>query len=450
MERLPATRTLWNMVVLISLGGWFELYELFATGYIAPGLVKSGILTSTTQSFFGFQGMGAFIAATFAGLFVGTFFLGFLSDRFGRRYVFTYSLIWYTTCTVIMALQTSAEGLLLWRFIAGIGIGVEIVTIDAYLTEIAPKHMRGRAFALNQAIMFSSVPVVARVSYFLVPSTPFGLEGWRVVVLIGAVGAVVIWFIRLALPESPLWLAQNGRGEQADRILSKIEAKVAAQHGRPLPPPVQIAAEPKVGKASLAELLKPPYRGRLIMLMVFNFCQVIGYYGFANWVPTLLAAKGIEVTKSLLYSSIIAVANPIGPLAAMTFADRVQRKWVIVGAAAWISVVGIGFAYFNAPVLLIVCGVLMTLANTTLSYAYHAYQTEVFPVRIRGRAAGIAYSTSRLGAMSSGFMIAFFLKDFGVPGVFGLIISAMLAVMLSIGVFGPASKDLEQEGLGSH
>jgi putative MFS transporter len=394
--------------------------------------------------------MGAFIAATFAGLFVGTFFLGFLSDRFGRRYVFTYSLIWYTTCTVIMALQTSAEGLLLWRFIAGIGIGVEIVTIDAYLTEIAPKHMRGRAFALNQAIMFSSVPVVARVSYFLVPSTPFGLEGWRVVVLIGAVGAVVIWFIRLALPESPLWLAQNGRGEQADRILSKIEAKVAAQHGRPLPPPVQIAAEPKVGKASLAELLKPPYRGRLIMLMVFNFCQVIGYYGFANWVPTLLAAKGIEVTKSLLYSSIIAVANPIGPLAAMTFADRVQRKWVIVGAAAWISVVGIGFAYFNAPVLLIVCGVLMTLANTTLSYAYHAYQTEVFPVRIRGRAAGIAYSTSRLGAMSSGFMIAFFLKDFGVPGVFGLIISAMLAVMLSIGVFGPASKDLEQEGLGSH
>src|SRR4051812_5394315 len=160
MERLPATRTLWNMVVLISLGGWFELYELFATGYIAPGLVKSGILTSTTQRFFGFQGMGAFIAATFAGLFIGTFFLGFLSDRFGRRYVFTYSLIWYTACTVIMALQTSAEGLLLWRFIAGIGIGVEIVTIDAYLTEIAPKHMRGRAFALNQAIMFSSVPVV--------------------------------------------------------------------------------------------------------------------------------------------------------------------------------------------------------------------------------------------------------------------------------------------------
>jgi putative MFS transporter len=450
MERLPSTATLWRMVVLISLGGWFELYELFATGYIAPGLVKSGILTSTTQSFFGFQGMGAFIAATFAGLFIGTFFLGFLSDRYGRRFVFTYSLIWYTAATVVMAFQTSAEGLLLWRFIAGIGIGVEIVTIDAYLTEIAPRHMRGRAFALNQAIMFSSVPVVALISYVLVPSIPFGLDGWRSVILIGAAGAVVIWFIRRALPESPLWLAQNGREDEADRILGRIETKVAAEHGAPLPPPGADVVEVKVGRAGISEILKPPYRGRLIMLVIFNFCQVIGYYGFANWVPTLLAAKGIEITKSLLYSSIIAIANPMGPMVAMSFADRVQRKWVIVGAAAWISIVGIGFASFDAPVLLILCGVLITLANTILSYAYHAYQTEVFPVRIRGRAAGLAYSSSRIGAVSSGFLIAFFLKDFGVAGVFALVIGAMLAVIVSIGVFGPTSEQLAHEGIPSH
>jgi putative MFS transporter len=88
MERLPATRYLWMLVALISLGGFFEMYELFFTAYITPGLIKSGILTSTTQSFFGFSGIGAFIAATFAGLFIGTFFLGFLPDRYGRRFVF--------------------------------------------------------------------------------------------------------------------------------------------------------------------------------------------------------------------------------------------------------------------------------------------------------------------------------------------------------------------------
>ena len=169
INRLPATRSLWKLVALISLGGWFELYDLFFRGYIAPGLAKSGILTGTTQAFFGFSGIGAFVAVTFAGLFIGTFFLGFLSDRYGRRFIFTYSLLWYTSATIIMACQTSTEGLLLWRFIAGIGVGVEIITIDAYISEMVPRHMRGRAFAFNQAVMFSSVPVVAVLSWQLVP-----------------------------------------------------------------------------------------------------------------------------------------------------------------------------------------------------------------------------------------------------------------------------------------
>ena len=76
---------MWRLVILLSLGGCFEIYDLFLTGYIAPGLNRSGLLTTTTQAFFGFSGIGAFVAATFAGLFVGTFFLGFLADRFGRR-----------------------------------------------------------------------------------------------------------------------------------------------------------------------------------------------------------------------------------------------------------------------------------------------------------------------------------------------------------------------------
>src|SRR6059058_266316 len=134
LENLPASSYLWRLVILLSLGGWFEVYDLFFTGYIAPGLNRSGLLTTTTQAFFGFSGIGAFVAATFAGLFVGTFFLGFLADRFGRRFIFTWALLFYTAATVVMACQTTSEGLLLWRFIAGIGIGVEIVTIDAYIT----------------------------------------------------------------------------------------------------------------------------------------------------------------------------------------------------------------------------------------------------------------------------------------------------------------------------
>src|SRR3979409_1382662 len=85
LENLPASSYVWRLVILLSLGGCFEIYDLFFTGYIAPGLTRSGLLTTTTQAFFGFSGIGAFVAATFAGLFVGTFFLGFLADRCGRR-----------------------------------------------------------------------------------------------------------------------------------------------------------------------------------------------------------------------------------------------------------------------------------------------------------------------------------------------------------------------------
>src|ERR1700754_394012 len=209
LESLPASPYIWCLVILLSLGGFFEMYDLFFTGYIAPGLTRSGLLTTTTQAFFGFSGIGAFVAATFAGLFIGTFFLGFLADRFGRRMVFTYALLTYSAASLVMACQTTTGGLLLWRFLAGIGVGVEIITIDTYITEMVPSWMRGRAFAVNQAVMFVAVPVVAALSWWLVPLTPYGLDGWRWVVLIGAAASMVIWILRLMVPESPLWLARQ-------------------------------------------------------------------------------------------------------------------------------------------------------------------------------------------------------------------------------------------------
>ena len=437
LESLPASSYLWRLVILLSLGGCFEIYDLFFTGYIAPGLNRSGLLTTTTQAFFGFSGIGAFVAATFAGLFVGTFFLGFLADRFGRRSIFTYALLCYSAASVAMACQTSSSGVLLWRFIAGIGIGVEIITVDAYITELVPSWMRGRAFAINQAVMFIAVPIVAALSWWLVPLTPYGIDGWRWVVLIGAAGSMVIWVLRRLVPESPLWLARHGRTEEAAKILQMLEASAG---GRAAPRP---ALSPSglptraVTKAGYAELFRPPYLSLVVLFMVFNLCQAFGVYGFANWVPALLVEKGITVTKSLQYSFIIAFAYPIAPLLAASFADRFERKWIICGAAVAISAFGMAFSQFVEPALLILCGVLITASNMTMSYAYHAYQTEVFPTRIRARASGLVYSMSRVAATFSGFIVAYMLREAGVGGVFGLITAAMVVVIVAMAAFGP-------------
>ncbi|WP_235840099.1 MFS transporter [Derxia lacustris] len=442
MDRLPATRHLWLLVLLISLGGFFEVYDLVFTGYIAPGMARSGVLATTTETFFGFQGIAGFIAATFAGLFVGTFFLGFLPDRFGRRSVFTYSLLWYCVGSAIMAFQSSGEGIVFWRFITGIGVGVEIVTIDSYITELVPQRMRGRAIAFNQSVMFAAAPVAAILSYWLVPITLFGVDGWRWVVLIGCAGAVVVWFIRRALPESPRWLAQQGRLDEANRIVLDIEAKVAAEHGLPLPAPQPPVVTDRPPTQAFREIWHPPYRSRVAMLLVFNFFQAIGYYGFANWVPTLLIGQGITVTKSLFYSFVIAFALPIGPLLVMSIADRVQRKWLIVVPAVSVVIFGLAFGQMKDPLWLTLFGVLISLSGQTISASYHAYQAELFPTSVRCRANGLVYSASRVGAMLSGFLIAFLLRDFGVVGVFAGITSCMLIVALAIGVFGPRTTGL--------
>jgi len=452
LDRLPMTRHIWVLVTLISLGGAFEFYDLFLTAYIAPGLVKAGYFTPESLGPFsvlapyGVAGVGTFVFAMFAGLFVGAIFLGHFADRYGRRTVFTFSLIWYSITTAIMAFQTSGFAVDLWRFIAGVGIGIELVTIDTYVSELVPSSHRGRAYAYNQFLQFLAVPLVAFLAWLLVPQTPFGLDGWRWVVLIGSAGAIFIWFIRLSLPESPRWLARHQRLAEAERVVEGIENRVMTESTEKLPPPGPPQRH-EAGEGTFAEIWQPPYDRRAIVLSVFNFFQTFGYYGFAAWVPTLLIAKGIKVTTSLEFSFIIAIANPVGPLLGTLIADRIERKSQICLGAIGIGIFGMLFANSELPAALILLGVLVTLSNNLLSFSFHSYQSELFPTRIRSRAIGFVYSWSRLSAALSGLVVAFLLNLGGVNAVFAFIAFAMAIVVATIGGFGPRTCGLALEAI---
>jgi len=181
------------------------------------------------------------------------------------------------------------------------------VNVDAYVSELVPKGQRGPAFAYNQFVMFTAVPVVAFLAWQLVPRTIFGIDGWRWVVIIGSIGAFVIWWIRRNLPESPRWLEHRGRTSEAERIVGKLERRIRAD-GADLPPPETVAGETERKTGAWSEMWNAAYRGRTIMLVIYNLFQTVGYYGFSSWAPTLLISQGIEVTKSLTYTFIIAVA----------------------------------------------------------------------------------------------------------------------------------------------
>ncbi len=449
LDRLPACWTVWRLAVLVSLAAIFEVYDLYQTAYIPPGLVRAGIFSRTGSGFLGLSDQAMFGSMTFIGLFVGATCFTTLADRLGRRTAFLYALLAYSAATAFMALQVNAPGIFLGRFLAGVGLGVELVTIDAYLVEIMPAPMRGRAFALNHMIQYLGVPAIAFLAWLLIPIDPFGIAGWRWVVMTGAVGAMLAWFLRRNLPESPRWLALQGRGEEATRIVAAIEAEVVARSGQVLAPPKPVLAEvPR--QARVGEIWRPPYRRRTIMLSVFNIFQTIGFFGFANWLPALLMAQGHTIANSLFYSFCIAWAYPLTPLLwGATVAERFERKWLIVAASLGVLVAGPLFAITTQPALLVVLGIAITGFSTLLSLAYHPYQAELFPTEIRARAVGFVYSLSRLSTAATSFLIAFCLTSFGSLGVFGLMSISMAVVILSIGVFGPRTRGRSLEAIAN-
>jgi len=228
-----------------------------------------------------------------------------------------------------------------------------------------------------------------------------------------------------------------------ERDLAAIEAKVEAEYGRPLPPP---GPEEPVSPASrFLDLWIPGIRGRVILMSVFNIFQTIGFYGFNNWVPSLLIKQGITVSTSLGYTTVIALAAPLGPLLGFFLGDRLERKWIIVASAAAILACGLVFGQTRDSALIIAMGVALTLAANIMSFSFHAYQQELFPTGIRARAAGFVYSWSRLSVIFSSFIIAFILNASGAFGVFVFIAAAMGIVMATIGIFGPRTTNLALE-----
>jgi putative MFS transporter len=447
IDRLPPSRPLWIWVARLSFGAFFEIYETALTSLLAPILVHAGIFRSGKGGLFGLPDLATFAFCTFAGLFVGALIFSTVSDRYGRRPVFTFSLVWYAVATLVMAYQDSAAAICLWRLVAAIGIGAEIVAIDSYLAELMPKGMRGRGFAISKAIQYCAIPVAGLLSVVLAHGTVMGIEGWRVMLLVPAIGAVLIWWVRRGLPESPRWLAANGRGMEADQILGRTEEQIVARSGKALPMIDQASASVVADDHRFGDLFKGKLLRRTVTMLVASCAISISFFGFSNWLPSLLAAKGVELSKSLLYSSLVAFSYPIAPFIFSFFADRFERKSQIVVGGAIVTAAGLAFAGQTGFAGWTIFGILITFGGNLSSYGMHTYRAEQFPTGLRARAVGIIYSADRLATAFSSYVIGFILVEGGVTGVIAFVTISAIVGMAAVGVFGPKTLGVSSDAV---
>jgi putative MFS transporter len=432
------------VIFLLSLCGFFEIYEIALTSLLGSGLIRTGVFDPSTKGLFGLNDQASFVAATFFGFFVGTSSFAVIADRLGRRPTLLGSLAWYIAASVIMAAQHTAISVDVWRFIAGIGGGVQLVTIDSYIAEMVPKRIRGKAFAINYGLIYIAVPVAGLLSWLLMPRNPLGISGWRYVAGFPLLAVVVIWLVHRKLPESPRWLLQRGRVGDAERVISQLVVGAGEESDQAYAP-APVSSEPQGASVSTAEIFRAPYLQRTLMLVTLNIFQAMGYYGYSNWVPALLESQGVGFVKSLQYTFIITLVYPLTPLFFALIADRFERKWQIVAGALGTAVFGLVFAHQSQPQILILLGALVTISNIVLSFSYHTYQSELYPTRVRTRAIGFVYSFGRLATIISGFAIAVTLRSFGTIGVFIFISTCMAVVVIAVGAFGPPTKGLALE-----
>lgn len=439
LDRLPVTRVHRMAVVIVGIGMFFDLYEVFLAGTLSTVLTKQ----------FGVAGnsLKLVLASAFVGAFIGAILLSLLADRLGRRRAFFFTLGIYSLFSVLAAFSPNVGVLIACRFIAGIGIGGELPLCDAYLSDLLPARVRGRMIGWAYTVGFCAVPAAGFLARGIGTGQVLGIDGWRWMFVIGGVGAAICWALRRLLPESPRWLEAVGRSAEAEAIVANLEQQARHQNGgRPLPDAETGGTRLELHRARVSELFQPRWRKRTIMLWLFQCLQTFGYYGFGTLVPLVLTAKGYDVVSSLTYSAVTFLGYPVGSLLSIPIIERVERRTLVIGSAAAMIVLGLTFGFSASPVLILISGFAYTAASNVFSNAYHVYQGELYPTRLRATGAGSAYSLSRLATAVMPFVLVPLLDDAGSSWVFICIAIAMALVIADIATFGPRTtgRSLEQ------
>ena len=322
MDRAHETPMFHRIVTLVAAGMLMDSIDVYIGSAVASSTLATRWSTVAQNS--------TFMSAGFLGLLVGSLLAGFVGDLKGRRVAYQINLLLFGGFTFLGAFAPNMAVLSLCRLGAGLGLGAEIVTGFAMVNEFAPMNRRGHWCAIVSLVANCGVPIAMLLCAWIIPRW-----SWRpLFVAIGLVAAI-IWWLRRDIPESPRWLAVRGRYDEADAIVKQLEANGSE--------PIDAAA-----KADTSDTRNAGGRSLGICLLVAvvavaatNVCS----YAFTSWVPTILVKRGINLSSSLLTSTVMMLGAPVGCLIGSLLIDRIGRKRTIVPAFLFTGVFGLMYAF---------------------------------------------------------------------------------------------------------
>ena len=428
LDRLPISGFHYRIFWLIGAGMFFDGYDLYVGTAVLPALLQAKFSTLAQNA--------QFVSFTFFGMTIGALVTGFLGDRFGRRFTYQFNLAIFGLASLAAAFAPDITTLNWLRLIMGLGLGAEIVVGYSTLTEFVPPSSRGRWLAFMAFLVVCGLPVTTLLGNLIIPNF-----GWRPMFVIAGVGALIVWYLRKSLPESPRWLETTGRTEEAEAILQSIEQEAVPKGPLPLPAPPVPAPTFTLGSLFQGDMLRRMLVGSWLLITVNTLI-----FGFVTWIPQFFVAQGVSVARSLAYTLVIVIGSPIGCAIGAFCADALGRRPTIIGASIASIVFGSLYPFAPAPVLLLIVGFLLIVAiYVQVAVLFGVYTPELFPTEVRLRANGICNTFGRAATIVSPFIVIALFQSYGIVGVLALM--ALLLVIQIVAVWGwgvePRAKPLE-------
>ena len=391
-----------------ALGEGLDGYDLGIISVVLPAIAHELDL--------GVVMLGLIGASTLLGIFFGSPIFGWLTDRYGRRTLFTIDIISFVILGVLQLFVQAGWQLLVVRLLLGVAIGAEYAIGPAMLAELSPSHGRGERLGWLQTLWYVGFLGAVVIAYALTAAN----VGWRVILATSAIPAVITLVLRYGLPESPRWLLSRDRVEEARRIVNKYLG------GEKYWTTEQMAGE-AVAPGKFRELFAPGMRTRTWFAAIFWFCNVAPYFAIFTFAPLVFATLHISDERISTISANGLAA--LGAVAGMLIIDRAGRRKTLI-VCFWVATITLGLigAWAGAPGLVVVaCFALFSFFAAGAGMLCGVYPAEIFPSHLRAQGTGFAAAFSRIGAAGGTFLLPLGVAHWGVgPSVLvGAVISAI-------------------------